>query len=66
MAEEPNKKPSTAIDKKKKQNCPELKVMSTDQIQKYAGIFNVEWRKIYDLDSQFQSLVKIEIQELQA
>ncbi len=28
-------------------------------------MFNVEWRKIYDLDSQFHSLLKIEIQELE-
>lgn len=39
--------------------------MPTDHVQKFATKFKLPWREIYHLDAQFQSLVKIECQEIQ-
>ena len=41
-----------------------IKVMPTDQIQRYASKFKIEWKEVYLLDSKFQALVKVELQEL--
>ena len=42
-----------------------VKVMPTELIQHYASKFKLTWRQVYQLDAEFQSLVKIECQELQ-
>ena len=40
-------------------------MLPTDQVQALAREFDLSWRDIYQLDAEFQSLVKIECSEIQ-
>lgn len=42
----------------------EQNAMPTDEVKHYATKFKLTWRQIYQLDSEFKSLIKIEDQEI--